>query len=292
MQITALNPSWAGLLTSRAMQGVSSTRAIGHMPSRRRLRVQHRSRFGRQLCIGVDAASYGSLDSVAQYDTQTLLAGVLDEAAAAARLDRSAWRRQPQGDGELALVPPDQPEPLIVDDFIRELDATLQLRNHGRVPEARLRLRAALDFGVAYEAPFGFAGEAVVSTARLLASDSLHHALTAADDADLAVALSATVYQTVRERHTSISPADFSRAKVTEKEYSGVAWIRVLRHAPPQAGRGSKPARPSSAGNRSGTRQSRRPAPAPRFSVQNNFHAPVDAGVIGINMTAAPGDQP
>jgi hypothetical protein len=253
--------------------------------------VQHRSRFSRHLCIGVDAASYSSLDSVAQYDIQALLAGVLDEAAAAAGLDRGTWRKQPQGDGELALVPPDQPEPRIVDDFIRELDATLRLRNHGRMPQARLRLRAAIDFGVAYEAPFGFAGEAVVSTARLLASGSLHRALAGASDADLAVALSPAVYQVVRERHTSISPDDFTRTEVTEKEYAAEAWIRVLRHGPPQPRPDAERRQPPAAGNRSGPDKPRRPASPSGPSVKNIFRAPVDAGVIGISMTAPPGDQ-
>ena len=243
--------------------------------------MQHRSRFRRHLCLGVDAASYSSLDSVAQYDTQALLREVLDEAATAAGLDRSTWRKQPQGDGELALVPPDQPEPRIVDDFIRELDATLRLRNHGRMRQARLRLRTAIDFGVAYDAPFGFAGEAVVSTARLLASDSLHRALAAADDADLVVALSAAVYQLVRERHTSLDPGDFSRAEVTEKEYAAEAWIRVLHHAPPQAWPGAEQCQPSSAED---------PGPGPVHPVgpgaRNAFDAPVHGVVAGGSIQA------
>jgi len=254
--------------------------------------VQHRSRFARRLCVAVDAAGYGALDSVAQYDAQLLLSDVLDEAAAAAGLDRRAWRKQAQGDGELALVPPDQPEPRLVDDFIRELDATLQLRNHGRIPAARLRLRVAIDFGVAYEARFGFAGEAVVATARLLASDSLHRALAGARSADLAVALSARVYQTVLDRHTSLTATQFFRVEVNEKEYSGEAWIRVLtRDAPAaeQAGERSQPPSPSPRADppRPGSRAS-----ASRYSVENKFQAPVDAGVIGINIGAAPGDHP
>jgi hypothetical protein len=260
--------------------------------------VQHRSRFARQLCLAVDAVRYGALDSVAQYDVQALLSDVLDEAAVAAGLDRSAWRKQPQGDGELALVPPDQPEPRIVDDFIRELDAMLQLCNHGRVPAARLRLRAAIDFGVAYEAPFGFAGDAVVTTARLLASDSLHRALAEASDADLAVALSAGVYQTVLNRHTSLSPEEFFRTEVSEKEYRADAWIRVLPRSAAMtesAGDGSQPtpapATPSAPAT-ADSRRSARPDPASGNSVTNNFHDRVDAGVIGINIAATPGERP
>jgi len=256
--------------------------------------VQHRSRFARRLCVAIDAKSYGALDDVAQYDTQVLLPEVLDEAAAAAGLDRSAWLKQPQGDGELALVPPDQPEPRVVDDFVRELDAILQLRNHGRRPDARLRLRMAIDFGVAYEAPYGFAGEAVVATARLLASDGLHGALAEAADADVAVALSPQVYRTVVNRHTSLTPDLFYRIEVREKEYSSEAWIRVVRRGappfPPPVGQPSQaPPEERSAGSVSASRPARSASPV-RSTVNANFYAPVDAGVIGINF-AQPQDQ-
>jgi len=257
--------------------------------------VQHRSRFARRLCVAVDAKSYGALDNVAQYDTQVLLPEILDEAAAAAGLDRSAWLKQPQGDGELALVPPDQAEPRVVDDFVRELDAILQLRNHGRMPDARLRLRMAIDFGVAYEAPYGFAGEAVVATARLLASDGLHHALAEVADADVAVALSPQVYRTVVNRHTSLAPDHFYRIEVSEKEYSSEAWIRVLPRSaaafpapmrePSQAPPEARQARPAS-----GPMPGRSASPM-TSTVEANFYAPVDARVIGINF-AQPPDQP
>jgi hypothetical protein len=251
--------------------------------------VQHRSRFARRLCVAVDAKSYGALDNVAQYDTQTLLPCVLDDAAIAAGLDRSRWLKQPQGDGELALVPPDQPEPLLVDDFVRELDATLQLRNYGRIPEARLRLRVAIDFGVAYEAPSGFAGEAVVATARLLASDGLHRALAEADDADVAVVLSARVFQTVLNRHTSLTADQFNRIEVSEKEYTSEAWIRVLRHGAPPSGEAS--GKLSQAPPGKGSSRSTRSASVVRNNVRNHFYGPVDAGVIGINIAAEPSDQ-
>jgi hypothetical protein len=251
--------------------------------------VQHRSRFGRWLCVAIDTKSYGAMDNVAQYDTQALLPEILDEAAVAAGLDRSAWLKQPQGDGELALVPPDQPEPRVVDDFVRELDASLQVRNHSRRSDARLRLRMAIDFGVAYEAPYGFAGEAVVATARLLASDGLHRALADAADADLAVILSPQIYRTVLHRHTSLAADHFYRIEVSEKEYHSEAWIRVLRRGTP-----APPASPDQAPTRA--RLARASTSAPSASpisgtVENHFYAPVDAGVIGMNFVQPP-DQP
>lgn len=255
--------------------------------------VQHRSRFARRLCIAVDAEGYGSRDSVAQYDLQALLPDILNAAADAAGLDRSAWAKQPQGDGELALVPPDQPEPRVVDDFVRELAAELQLRNHGLIPTTRLRLRAALDFGVAYEAPSGFAGEAVVATARLLGSSALHNALAKEAHADLAVALSAEVFATVVGRHTSLAPDEFTCVKVKEKEYTSNAWIRVLPSVVPNDDRPHNthqkpfPERPQSDHKSNG-----RSTAKPSYGVQNHFYESVDADVIGINIASASEDRP
>jgi hypothetical protein len=247
--------------------------------------------FQRQLCLAIDAASYGRLDSVAQHDAQTLLAEVLGEAAASAGLDRARWLSQVQGDGELSLIPPDQPEPWVVDGFIRELDAVLRRQNFGRKPDACLRLRVALDFGEAYEAPMGFAGEAVVATARLLASQQLHQALTA--DTHLAVALSPLVYRTVVNRHTSIDPQLFTRVQVAEKEYRGEAWIRAFPSAagrqvgddsacPQPAAAATVAAAAAAAAAATGAAAAERPPDVPPHGLQNNFWGPVEAEVIGI----------
>ena len=251
--------------------------------------VEHRSRFARRLCVAVDAASYSSRDSVAQYDLQSQLSQVLDEAAAAARLDRRQWTRQSQGDGELALIPHDQPEPRLIDDFVRELDATLRLRNHGRERASRLRLRVAMDFGVAYEAEFGFAGDAVIATARLLASDCLRQALKRAPDASVAIALSSNVYQTVVDRHTSLTADQFSAANVQEKEYRARAWIRVLGagSSPPDGGAAGGSDPPAIPTAQPGKAPAAPAGKAPAAAMTNNFYDDVTAGVIGFNFTAA-----
>lgn len=236
----------------------------------------HRSRFARHLCLAVDAKGYGGRDSVAQYDLQRDLPKVLKDAAAAAGLDRSQWCIQQQGDGELALLPPGQREPRVVDDFVRELHAYLALLNFERRSETRLRLRVAIHFGVAYKAQSGFAGDAVVVTARLLASAALHDALEQAPGADVAVALSDRVYtDIVFQRHTSLLPDQFSRVEVAEKEYTGPAWIRVLSHGPTAGGA----ARPMPIGRPTPDHRPARPASP---LVQSNFYGEVRADVIGV----------
>lgn len=236
----------------------------------------HRSQFARHLCLAIDAKGYGGRDNVGQYDLQAQLPAVLAEAAQAAGLDRSAWQRQEQGDGEVALVPAAQPEPRVVDDLVRELDASLALLNHDRRSEARLRVRVAMHFGVAYKAPMGFAGEGVVVAARILNSSGLHQALEHEADANVVVAVSDRVYRdVVLPRHTSLREGDFFPVEINEKEYAGTAWIRVLSRRLPA---GEAPRRDAQApAERPGAAHAR----APR--VENNFYDQVrDVGVIGI----------
>jgi len=151
---------------------------------------------------------------------------VMEQAAEAARLTRDTWFTQPAGDGELALLPASEPEPRVVDDFVRELDAALLRRNRGLERDERLRLRLAIHYGVAYPAPNGLAGQGVVAVSRLLNWEPLRQVLAAAEGANLVVILSARVFEeTVQQGHTSYRPEAFRKVSVRNKEYSGDAWI-------------------------------------------------------------------
>jgi hypothetical protein len=101
--------------------------------------------FARYLCLSVDAGGYGRANDRVQSVIQDELLDVLAVAATAAGLDRRRWHRQGQGDGELALIPPSEPEARVVDDFIGELATSLYGRNRDRAAGERLRLRLALD---------------------------------------------------------------------------------------------------------------------------------------------------
>jgi hypothetical protein len=191
--------------------------------------LAHGDDFGRRLLLSVDAKSYGSGDDQRQAAIQDGLLAVLDEAAAGARLTRIAWMRQEAGDGELAVLPPGDPEPRLVDDFVLKLHAALTRHNDDLIPEARLRLRVAIHNGVALRARNGFSGQGVVVVGRLVDSRPLKEALNAATEANLAVALSQRVYEdTVVQRHTSLRATDFRRVRVRNKEFVADAWIRVL----------------------------------------------------------------
>ncbi|MER7896184.1 hypothetical protein ABTX62_08640 [Streptomyces sp. NPDC096046] len=143
-------------------------------------------------------------------------------------MDRAQWQIQRKGDEQLAVRPLDGTEPRLVDDYIRHLVAELRAYNSQRLPEARMRLRAVVHQGLVELADNGFAGTAVVATARLLTGRPLYDALAAHPDADLALLLSDDVFRsTVAGGHTTLSTVDFTRVTVRVKEYEATAWLWV-----------------------------------------------------------------
>ncbi|GAA2795222.1 hypothetical protein GCM10010470_32770 [Saccharopolyspora taberi] len=191
--------------------------------------------FSRFLCLAADAWRYGRGDDRRQGEIQRALVAALTDAAERAGLDRSIWRTQPGGDGELALLPSDGTEPRLVDAFIRELDAWLDEYNHDRVAEARLRLRVAMHHGVAYPAPNGYAGKGPVVVSRLLDCRPVRDALDMDSTANLALIISEQIFKdTVYQRHTSLRPEEFVRVFVADqdKDFQAEAWVRVPRIAP------------------------------------------------------------
>lgn len=184
--------------------------------------------FGRRLLLAVDAKGYGGVDVLTQRQFQEAIQRLLAEAADAVGLERERWDTQEGGDSVLAVLPDGACEPDLVDPFMRRLDAGLRAFNHGRRPDAWLRLRAAVHFGTASPAPTGFVGRAPVEIGRILDSAALRSALAAVPDACLAVAVSATVFNdVVGEAYTTFRAQEFREVRIAEKEFVGRAWLWV-----------------------------------------------------------------
>lgn len=182
-------------------------------------------RFGRALLMACDATGYGSGDDQLQAAMQDGLIRVLDEAAGQARLVRSEWDKNGTGDGELALLPTTESEPRVVDDFVRELDAALARHNRHLADIARLRLRVAIHYGVAYPASNGYAGQGVVAVSRLLDCTPIREAMRESDT-ELALIISDGVFSDiVLNGHTSLRVQDFRKVAVRVKEFAENAWI-------------------------------------------------------------------
>lgn len=188
----------------------------------------------RRLIVAVDMRRYSAMDPLGQLDAQQAMTGVLDEAAANARLDRSRWERQPQGDAELAILPPDTDEAVVVADFSRELATSLRRANRALNPGARLRLRLAVHCGVLHRGPLGYPGAAPVETCRLLDAPGLKDALAASDEADLALIVSARLFHDIVEPgYRGLRPELFRRVDVTVKEYRGTGYLTLPGAAMP-----------------------------------------------------------
>jgi hypothetical protein len=178
----------------------------------------------RKIVIAVDAKGYSgtaaSEHSVIQRDLRDILRG----AAVDARLPYDQWIEQQQGDGVLAVAPLDI-EPRYIDDFIDHLRAHLRRRNRDRVPEARLRVRVALDQGPAGVAANGFTGEAPVLACRLRDAEVTKQAL-ADSDSDVVLAVSDQMFRdNVADDRTRMTPAEFTRVEIQEDRVNAVAWL-------------------------------------------------------------------
>lgn len=185
----------------------------------------------RRLLVAVDMERYGSQDNLRQFQSQQTLREVLDESAAAVGLHRSTWLTQPTGDGELAVLPPEAPEPVVISDLVRALDRLLRERNRSLIPGAKVRLRVAVHQGLVHsDGANGWAGQAVVDVCRLLEARPLKRALAMFKDAGAALIVSDALYQdVVRQEYAGIRPDRFRAVRVEhlDKNFRAPAWIHV-----------------------------------------------------------------
>ncbi|MEU4830100.1 hypothetical protein [Streptosporangium sp. NPDC023615] len=182
--------------------------------------------FGRALIVSSDLRGYGRGTDKRHEAMQRGFIDLHREAADSAGLNRHRWAIQPEGDGELAVLPANEPDPLVVDQYIRALHQGLVEYNEGLGADLRLRLRVALAFGTAYPSANGYAGQAVVEASRLVNWRPLKKIFDDREDVNIVLILSQRVFEdVVRQGHTSYASDDFHRVMVREKEFSSPAWI-------------------------------------------------------------------
>lgn len=189
----------------------------------------------RRLCVAADMERYGRLDTPGQDAAQAELVRLLVEAAARSGLDRGEWARQAQGDQEFAVLPQSTPEEVVLTDFVGHLAACLRRRNTFVKTRNVMRLRLAVDSGVAVPAALGHAGPAPVAVARHLNAPQLRKVLAALPGADLGVVVSDRLYQdVVRSRIRGLDPELYARVHLSHKEFRGYGWIHVPGHSAEQ----------------------------------------------------------
>lgn len=185
--------------------------------------------------LTVDIEDYSSRTDAEQRGLQSGLMTALVLAADAAELEREQWVKQPGGDGLMALLPPGTDVERVLDVFVRRLDA--ELGSYNRLREqptwSRIRLRLALHTGpIHVDGEFGWPGRHAVLPARLRDSKPVRVALAARPEADLAVIVSAEVYDDyVTQGPGHPRPSEFRAVRVEEKRQSYVGYLHLPRFA-------------------------------------------------------------
>lgn len=198
----------------------------------------------RRLCLAADIEQYSRFDTPDQRTAQAQLARMLRAAAERSGLDHGTWSVQPQGDMEFAVLPAGTSEQVVLGGYVAHLAGELGGYNATRRPSGRMRLRLAIDTGVAATAALGFSGPAPIAVARYLNAPEVKRALAAAGSANLVVVISDRLYQdVVRSRFHGHDPEQYRRIHVERKGFAGYGWVRLPGVYPEEAG-GPRPDAP------------------------------------------------
>jgi hypothetical protein len=188
------------------------------------------SQPNRRLLIAVDMERYSRQDNVVQYRSQRTFQQVMHEAVRELGLDRVRWITQQGGDGELAILPPDTPETVVVGTLAPVVNRLLATANQNQAPPARVRLRMAVHQGLVHlDGANGYPGEAVVTVCRLVDAPPLKAALRAFPSANVALIVSSEIYRDVVRQYGEPRPDRFREVKVRmpDKEFEHDAWVHV-----------------------------------------------------------------
>lgn len=182
--------------------------------------VGRRGDAGARVCVAVDLEGYGRRTDAGQERAQDALVTLLDAVW-------SGWEvtRQPNGDGEVALLGPGVGAEAVAS-VLAALESGLRTANLAAPTTDRMRLRVAAHLGRARPARNGFAGSGVVRTCRVLGSRVLRDQLRARPGADLVTALSEPVFAAASPRLRAV---EYRRVLVSEpvKAFRGWVWLHV-----------------------------------------------------------------
>ncbi|MGH2733152.1 MAG: hypothetical protein ACRDJG_09500 [Actinomycetota bacterium] len=166
---------------------------------------------------------------------RTALRQMMKEALEEAGVRWDDCKAEDRGDGVLLFVPSHVPKVRLLDRFVLRLTADLGEHNDSSSPAARLQLRLAAHAGEVAWDKDGAIGTDVNATFRLVNSEVLKTAL-AASGCDLAVIVSDSFYQGIRQTVALIGAHEYRETQVDVKEFHGRAWITLRPPRPEGAG--------------------------------------------------------
>lgn len=184
-----------------------------------------------RLMITSDIENYGDRCDSDQVELQRTLIRLLDMAARAAGLALLQWKRQPQGDGEFTVLPPETDASTVLGPFITALARGIERVNQQDV-RRRMRMRLAVHGGpIHVEGAAGSPGRHAVQSGRLVGADSLRAAMSACKDADLGVIISDRIFDDfVGQGYGGPSPEEFRHVHAKSKTNEYRAYIHLPGH--------------------------------------------------------------
>jgi CRP-like cAMP-binding protein len=138
-----------------------------------------------------------------------------------------------RGDGLLVVVPPQITTARIIESINRDLPGRLRRHNRTYSKSARICLRVAVTVGPVTGDVLGLSGETIIRAARLVEAPVLKAAM-AATGTGLGILVSEFVHEiAIASAADFIDAAEYKRVEVTNKEFIGSAWMRLMEVSPP-----------------------------------------------------------
>jgi hypothetical protein len=188
-----------------------------------------------RVLLTADIENYGGRTDAQQRTLQSGLISAIEAAADRVQLDHESWSRQVGGDSLTAVLPAEPGPlvtiPLLLDQFLTELDGAIAAHNSRRADPtwARMRIRLAVHVGpLQLDGAAGWPGQHAVQPARLRDSAPIRTALDTFRDADLALIISREVFRDyVSQGPGRPRPSEFLEVAVAEKKQEYPAYLYV-----------------------------------------------------------------
>ena len=179
-----------------------------------------------RFLVAIDVEGFSQRHMAEQARVQDDLEDAMRRATADTGLDLKRWYRQPRGDGELAVLPAGTDGLCLIAEYPRSLASAVAEINQSRKAGQRLRARLAIHHGAVAPGRLGPVGAAPVEISRLVDAESLRQQLRQRGNADIALIVSATVYnEIIQSRLSGLHPEIFRRVIIRAK---GITYIGYL----------------------------------------------------------------
>jgi hypothetical protein len=182
-----------------------------------------------RMLLGTDIEDYSSRNRADQARLQLALVEAVERAAMETGLALPQWERQPQGDGEFAVLPPGVRRESVVGPFVEALALAM---NDAQTAQLRMRVRLSIHEGPVRQGANGVPGDHAVAVGRLVGADPLREAMAACPEALLGVIVSQRVYEDcVGQGERGSPPRDrFKEVQVLAKKQKYTAYIHLPGH--------------------------------------------------------------